>query len=183
MDAPRAVALIGTGLIGGSIGLALRRDGVIVRGFDRDPDAWLGALALGAVDALAADIADAVAGADLTVVAVPVGHVAEVVVAALDAGAALVTDVGSVKAPVVDAVEDARPASPPASWADIRWRARSKKVSTAPDRTCSSAQPGCSPRRAAPIPRRSRPSAPGWPGWVPKRSRSRRSCTTRSSRW
>ncbi len=39
----------------------------------------------------------------------PVGQVAEMVVAALDAGAALVTDVGSVKAPVVDAVEAARP--------------------------------------------------------------------------
>ena len=54
-------------------------------------------------------VADAVAGADLIVIAVPVGHVAEVVLEALDAGAALVTDVGSVKAPVVAAVEAARP--------------------------------------------------------------------------
>jgi prephenate dehydrogenase len=108
--APRTVALIGTGLIGGSIGLALRRDGVEVRGFDRDTDRAARAKALGAVDALAATVAEAVTGVDLVVVAVPVGHVAEVVVEALDAGAALVTDVGSVKAPVVDAVDAVRPA-------------------------------------------------------------------------
>ena len=42
-------------------------------------------------------------------VAVPVGFVADVVVQALDAGAQLVTDVGSVKAPILDAVEAARP--------------------------------------------------------------------------
>ena len=45
----------------------------------------------------------------LVVVAVPVGEIAAVVTAALDAGAPLVTDVGSVKAPVVNAVEAARP--------------------------------------------------------------------------
>ena len=46
------------------------------------------ALDAGALDERRADLADAVAGADLTVVAVPVGHVADVVVEALDAGAA-----------------------------------------------------------------------------------------------
>jgi len=107
--APKSVALIGTGLIGGSIGLALRREGLAVRGFDHDPARAEAAEALGAVDAVCADVADAVAGADLVVVAVPVGHVAEVVLDALDAGAALVTDVGSVKAPVVATVEAARP--------------------------------------------------------------------------
>ena len=48
-------------------------------------------------------------GADLVVIAVPVGAVADAVIEALDAGAAVVTDVGSVKAPVVAAVEAARP--------------------------------------------------------------------------
>jgi prephenate dehydrogenase len=110
---PQSVALIGTGLIGGSIGLALRRDGVAVRGFDHDPTRAAAALELGAVDVLATGVADAVTGADLTVVAVPVGFVAEVVIEALDAGAALVTDVGSVKAPVVTAVETARPDAAP----------------------------------------------------------------------
>jgi prephenate dehydrogenase len=108
---PKSVALVGTGLIGGSIGLALRRAGVTVRAFDRDVEHANAALDAGAVDELAPDLASAVAGADLTVVAVPVGAVADVVVAALDAGAGLVTDVGSVKAPVVAAVEAARPAT------------------------------------------------------------------------
>jgi prephenate dehydrogenase len=106
---PKSVALVGTGLIGGSIGLALRRTGVQVVGYDDDASRADAALEAGAVDELAPDLASAVAGMDLTVVAVPVGMVAEVVVGALDAGAGLVTDVGSVKAPIVDAVEAARP--------------------------------------------------------------------------
>ncbi len=109
MAEPKSVALVGTGLIGGSIGLALRRAGVEVVGYDDDAARGDAALEAGAVDELAPDLASAVAGADLTVVAVPVGKVAEVVVAALDAGSGLVTDVGSVKAPVVAAVEAARP--------------------------------------------------------------------------
>jgi prephenate dehydrogenase len=106
---PKSVALVGTGLIGGSIGLALRRSGVPVVGFDDDAARGDAALEAGAVDELAPDLESAVAGVDLTVVAVPVGKVAEVVVGALDAGVGLVTDVGSVKAPVVAAVEAARP--------------------------------------------------------------------------
>jgi prephenate dehydrogenase len=109
MAAPRVVALLGTGLIGGSVGFALRSRGSEVRGYDLDPDRLARARELGAIDTESATVADAVRGADLTVVAVPVGRIAEVVVEALDAGAALVTDVGSVKAPVVDAVEAARP--------------------------------------------------------------------------
>jgi len=105
---PKSVALVGTGLIGGSVGLALRRSGVIVRGFDRDTDHAAAALDAGALDELAPNLATAVADADLTVVAVPVGHVADVVVEVLDAGDGLVTDVGSVKAPIVAAVEAAR---------------------------------------------------------------------------
>jgi prephenate dehydrogenase len=108
---PKSVALVGTGLIGGSIGLALRRSGVTVCGYDRDAEHGAAAQAAGAVDELAADLASAVSTADLTVVAVPVGFVADAVVEALDAGARLVTDVGSVKAPVVAAVEAARPAA------------------------------------------------------------------------
>jgi prephenate dehydrogenase len=103
------VAVLGTGLIGGSIGLALARDGVTVRGFDRDEQCLARAKELGAVTDTAASVADAVAGADVVVVAVPVGAVVELVVEALDAGAPVVTDVGSVKAPLVEAVQAARP--------------------------------------------------------------------------
>ncbi|MDQ1430869.1 MAG: prephenate dehydrogenase [Actinomycetota bacterium] len=109
MAAPRTVALIGTGLIGGSVGLALRGTGTEVRAYDRDPQRAAAAKELGVADSVASSVVEAVDGADLTVVAVPVGHVAEVVIETLDAGAVLVTDVGSVKAPVVAAVEAARP--------------------------------------------------------------------------
>jgi len=103
------VALLGTGLIGASIGLALARDGIDVRGFDTDDRALARAVELGAVTTAAPDAAGAVDGVDAAVVAVPVGAIASLVVAAIDAGAPVVTDVGSVKAPVVAAVESLRP--------------------------------------------------------------------------
>ena len=109
MPPPRRVALLGTGLVGGSVGFALRRLGVEVVGYDDDAARAVRAKEAGAVDTLAASVAEAVAAADLVVVAVPVGQVADVVVEALDAGARTVTDVGSVKYPIVTAVEDARP--------------------------------------------------------------------------
>jgi prephenate dehydrogenase len=108
MGDTRQLALVGTGLIGGSIGLALGRAGWTVTGFDVDAERAAAALAARAVTRLAPSLADAVSDASLTVVAVPVGQVADTVVSALDAGASLVTDVGSVKGPVVEAVEAAR---------------------------------------------------------------------------
>jgi prephenate dehydrogenase len=103
------VAVLGTGLVGGSVGLAARARGAHVTGFDVDEARAARARAIGALDAVAVDLAGAVADADLVVVAVPVGRAAELAVAALDAGAPVVTDVGSVKAGVVEAVEAARP--------------------------------------------------------------------------
>jgi prephenate dehydrogenase len=105
----RRVALIGTGLIGGSIGLALARAATDVVGFDADPERARQAKTIGAVTEVAESLGEAVAGADAVVVAIPVGQVAGAVMAALDAGAPLVTDVGSVKTPVVSQVEQARP--------------------------------------------------------------------------
>ena len=105
------VAVVGTGLIGGSVGLALAARGFDVVGFDRDEPRLARAKQLGAITEVAASLDDAVAGAELVIVAVPVGAIAAVVVAALDAGAAVVTDVGSVKGPVVSEVEGERPDS------------------------------------------------------------------------
>lgn len=95
------IAVIGTGLIGGSIGFALGELGHEVVGFDRDRDRLARALELGAVGAIADDIASAAVGADLAFVALPVGAIAGAVVELLDAGVAVVTDVGSVKGMVV----------------------------------------------------------------------------------
>src|SRR5215207_6629337 len=83
--------------------MRLRREGWHVTGRDRDLARASRALALGALDAVGDD-----PEADVTFVATPVRAVAEEAKAALAAGPGLVTDVGSVKASIVDAVADAR---------------------------------------------------------------------------
>ena len=103
MDEPRRAQVVGTGLIGGSIGLALRRQGWRVTGSDHSAEVVARAHALGAIDEVGRD-----AGAEITFVATPVGAVAHEVAAALDAGAALVTDVGSVKTPMLELMADRR---------------------------------------------------------------------------
>lgn len=101
--ADRRAAIVGTGLIGGSIGLALRGRGWFVTGRDHDGARATRALELGAVDALGDD-----PDAEITFVATPVGEVAGVARAALLAGAGAVTDVGGVKQVVVDGVDHPR---------------------------------------------------------------------------
>jgi prephenate dehydrogenase len=93
------VAIIGIGLIGGSIGLAARRGGAEVCGYDRDAGVRARALARGAIDSQAPDLAGAVGGADVVFVATPVGALPATVREALDcAGSAcVVSDVGSTK--------------------------------------------------------------------------------------
>ena len=104
---PRRAALVGLGLMGGSVGLALRARGWHVTGRDRDPAAAEAALEAGIVDAAGED-----ALAEITVVATPVGEVAREVARVLAqeglAADAAVTDVGAVKTPVVAAVGDPR---------------------------------------------------------------------------
>ena len=96
------LAIVGTGLIGASVGLAAKRVGAgAVTGFDADPETLRVARERGAVDTAAASLADAVAEADLAIVAVPVTQLADQVAAVLDApGRAVVTDVGSTKGAV-----------------------------------------------------------------------------------
>jgi prephenate dehydrogenase len=94
------VAILGVGLIGGSIGLAVRgRAGAEVCGYDPDPLVCEAALELGAIDEQAADIAGAVWGADVVFVAAPVGALGATVRAVLEnvSPGAVVTDVGSTK--------------------------------------------------------------------------------------
>ncbi len=98
----RRATLVGTGLIGGSIGLSLRKAGWEVVGTDRDPTRAEEAVTHGALDEVGEDPAS-----DLTIVATPVGAVATEARRLLGAGHRVVTDVGSVKAPVVDAVAHA----------------------------------------------------------------------------
>ena len=101
--APRRALVIGTGLIGGSIGLALRRDGWYVTGRDRNEANAERALALGALDAVGHD-----SDAEVTFVATPVGAVSDQVAEMLATTSGLVTDVGSVKSPMLSLMEDPR---------------------------------------------------------------------------
>lgn len=97
--------IIGTGLIGGSIGMALRARGWVVLGTDRDEARVARALELGALDEMIT--AGTVSTADITFVATPVSAIASAATAALGGGG-IVTDVGSVKAPIVAAVNSPR---------------------------------------------------------------------------
>ncbi len=95
------VAVIGVGLIGSSLARVMRRDRLAGRivGVARTAATRDAALRLGFVDEVTDDAAAAVAGADLVVLAVPLGAyraIAEAIGPALAPGA-IVTDVGSVK--------------------------------------------------------------------------------------
>jgi prephenate dehydrogenase len=110
MEPPR-IAIVGVGLIGGSIGLAAReRLGARVAGWSRSAATLSRALELGAIDAAGASLADAVAGAEAVFVAAPVGVLPAVVGEVLAAAPAdcVVTDAGSTKRSIVAAIEDSR---------------------------------------------------------------------------
>lgn len=107
------VALIGTGLIGGSLGIRLRERRLAgeVVGYDRDPAALRQAVERGAVDRAACSTLEAVQEAALVILAVPVLSVAAVVREigpALQKGA-VVTDVGSTKSEIMRDVEPLMP--------------------------------------------------------------------------
>ena len=102
------IALVGVGLIGGSIGLAAReRLDASVAGYDSSGEALTLARELGAIDDPASSIAGAVSGAHAVFVAAPVGVLPEVIAAALAAAPedCVVTDVGSTKRAIVAAVD------------------------------------------------------------------------------
>lgn len=101
----RAV-IVGTGLIGGSVGMALRARGWHVSGTDQDPAVAENALAAGAIDHVGDDH-----DAELVVVATPLGSTAPVVRDVLTHHRdpeVVVTDVAAVKSAVTAAVHDPR---------------------------------------------------------------------------
>jgi prephenate dehydrogenase len=100
------LAIVGTGLIGASVALAAKQKaGAEVIGYDPDPRALDAAVERGAVDSGADSLAEAVADAELAVVAAPVAQLASQVRAALEASedGCTVTDVGSTKVGVCSA--------------------------------------------------------------------------------
>ncbi|HEY2258584.1 MAG TPA: prephenate dehydrogenase/arogenate dehydrogenase family protein [Solirubrobacteraceae bacterium] len=105
------VAVVGVGLIGGSIALAARqRLGATVDGYDRSPQALSSAVQRGALDHGSETVAQAVDHAQVVFVAAPVGELPDLVGAALSAAPrdCVVTDVGSTKRAVVSAHDDPR---------------------------------------------------------------------------
>jgi len=108
-DSFRRVAILGTGLIGGSFALALRKyspDSVVI-GWDK-AHVLRHALERGAINEGFSDLALAVAGADLIYMALPVGHTIELLpeVAKLASPEALVTDASSTKRSVCAAAKE-----------------------------------------------------------------------------
>lgn len=101
------VAVLGVGLIGGSIGLAARRRlGAEVVGHGRNPQRLERAVELGAIDRAASSLAEACAGAEVVFCAGPVAALPEQARQALAASGpeTVVTDVGSTKGELVAAL-------------------------------------------------------------------------------
>lgn len=103
------VAVLGVGLVGGSIGLAAKqRLDAEVSGFDPGPRTLERALEVGVVDRVAGSVADAVSDADAVFCAGPVSSLPALVAEALlgSAEGAVVTDVGSTKLGLVTSVAE-----------------------------------------------------------------------------
>lgn len=105
------LAIIGVGLIGSSLSLALKQAGAVgqVVGFGRNLSNLKKGVELGVLDSFAESIAEAVSDADVIVVAVPLGAMQAVFIE-IEAAAnetAVITDVGSTKGSVVKAATQA----------------------------------------------------------------------------
>nr|WP_301297846.1 prephenate dehydrogenase/arogenate dehydrogenase family protein [Herbaspirillum rubrisubalbicans] len=107
----KKVVIFGVGLIGGSFALALRRAGQAAHivGVGRSVQSLERARELGLIDAFATDVAAAVAGADLILVAAPVAQTESILasIAPHLGEQAIVTDAGSTKSDVVAAARKA----------------------------------------------------------------------------
>lgn len=96
-----AAAILGTGLIGASVGIGLRSLGWQVLGWDPDPSAAAGAVRCGGIDRVASTAEKAIDSADLIVLAGPPVAIEEHLRNLTTE--ALVTDVAGVKAPMIEA--------------------------------------------------------------------------------
>ena len=109
----RRIAIIGLGLLGGSIGLAIREGlpGARTTGWDRDPEVREAASRRELVHRLAETAEEAVADADLVILCVPVGAMEEAarIIAPALAPGVVVSDVGSSKRSVAEALGRALP--------------------------------------------------------------------------
>jgi prephenate dehydrogenase len=101
------LAIVGLGLMGGSLGLAARERAAVPRvvGWDPDETARAAAIERGCIDEATGDLASAVAGADVVALCAPVSELPAVLAELAElAPEATITDIGSTKAGVVAAV-------------------------------------------------------------------------------
>jgi len=105
------LVVVGVGLIGGSFALALKAAGAVrhVAGLGRDPQAMARALELGIVDEVCDNPQQALRGADLVLLAAPVGQTGPILASLLPhlEPHTIVTDTGSTKCDVVQAAREA----------------------------------------------------------------------------
>ncbi|HSR88003.1 MAG TPA: prephenate dehydrogenase/arogenate dehydrogenase family protein [Pontiella sp.] len=109
MNKPRSIAILGLGLMGTSLALALKKRGYTGRllGYARRGETRNAALQHGMFDAVFGDPADCVSDADIVVVCVPIWTIADLakkIINALKPGA-IVTDVGSTKSELLKTME------------------------------------------------------------------------------
>lgn len=107
------IAILGVGLIGGSIGLAASErlePGTEVAGFDPDADGLAAARERGAVGRAAGSVAEALDGADVCFLCAPVDRLPELLSSAIEhaAGDCAITDVGSTKQAIAASTDDER---------------------------------------------------------------------------
>ena len=106
------IAILGVGLIGGSVGLAAREgcESPEIVGFGRSAERLERARELGALDAVAGSLAEALEGAEACFCCGPVGALPEQIADVLELAPAdcVVTDVGSIKRDIVEPVHDER---------------------------------------------------------------------------
>lgn len=107
----RRAAIIGVGLIGGSLGLRWRQQGVVGRvvGFGRNRANLELAVELGAIDEIADDLCSAVADSDVVVLCAPIATCIAMAseVARHAPSGCVITDVGSTKAELASAMQGA----------------------------------------------------------------------------
>ena len=105
------LAIVGCGLMGGSVALALRRAGLVrhIAGYSRSPASSRRAVELGVIDEACVSAAEAARGAEVVLLSVPVASTLEVLesIRTALAPAALCMDVGSTKRDVVTAARTA----------------------------------------------------------------------------
>ena len=150
------LAVIGVGLMGGSLALAARRRAGVdeVVGYDSDPMALeRGARAWAVITETAGSAVEAAAYADLVVVAAPVSSIPEFVEECADAEPRprLITDMGSTKSAIIGSAVADRAVHVHRRSSHLRQRRRRARVLRAP--TCSTGRPTFCAPRARPFPK------------------------------